>query len=161
MARVFRAFLRRLNWDQMGWISYAQDPFEVSVGDVAAQSGHAVATLITKTVTYPCEVIGLVVKVTTQGTVTSAVFALTKTPLGGAESAAQATVTVPITDAVGVIRFNDLVANGKNFQANIGDVIKAKCTTADTGALNVNIWFVIRRSSQVAPTNANYIATAS
>src|SRR6266480_5080894 len=149
----FKSLLKRFNWNDRGSISFLQDPEEVGVGDVAAQSFAGVATLITKTFTFPAEVFDFMAKVTVAPTVTAPVIALTLTPLGGAESGAKATITIPVGGAIGSIWRNKLADNGLSFRANVGDVLKIKVTTAATAGTG-NVWVVIRRSQQQLPTLA-------
>jgi len=154
MKYVFRRFIKLLNLDQFGSIGYMNAPEEIYVvdGDVAARALTAVATILTKTITWPCEVYDLIVKVATSPTVTAPVLAVTQAPLAtGVDSAAKFTVTVPVGAGVGSIWRNRADANGKSFVANIGDVVKVKVTTAATAG-TANVWLVVRRSSQLPPT---------
>jgi len=136
-------------------IGYMKDPEEVYTtdGDIAARSLAAVATLFTKTCLYPFEVYDFFVKITTAPTVTAPVIALKVTPLGGALSAAKATITPPVGAAVGSIWRNRVRDNALSFRLNIGDVLTCAVTTAATAGAG-NVWVLLVFSQQLPPVQA-------
>jgi hypothetical protein len=132
---------------------YTESPQLVdSSGDPAAVAFTAVADVLIRTVVFPVEVVGLLVKVVVAPTVTAPVISLQYAPLlaAGYTYVTKATVTIPVGSAIGSFWYNDQF---QYFLANIGDSIKARVTTAATAGTG-NVWVVWKRIPQKKPAQA-------